>query len=101
MTCRYPVWSDDNQNKYPKYSSVFSLTIISLPCLWSLGYFFSYLIPFLFLFSFAFPSTFLFLPASFKSLRCFNASLSAFDSLSEARFVRARAVCFAAAVCFR
>lgn len=46
-------------------------------------------------------SAFLFLPASSKSPRWFNASLSAFDSLSEARFVRARAVCFAVAVCFQ
>lgn len=99
-----PVWSlrcyigsDVSQSKHQKHSCVIPLT--SLAYLWGLGFFFL-LNSLLSFFSFSL-SAFLFLPISSKSPRWFNASLTAFDSLFEARFVRARAVSFAVAVCFQ
>lgn len=76
--------------------------VLSLWLLWftfGVWDFFLLLTSLLSLFPFSLPA-FIFLPASSKSPRWFNASLSAFDLLSEGRFVRARAVSFAVAVCF-
>lgn len=85
-----------NQCKQQRQSCVVPLT--SLVYLWGLG-FFLLLTSLLSLFPFSLPA-FIFLPASSKSPRWFNTSLSAFDLLSEGRFVRARAVSFAVALCF-
>lgn len=79
--------SDVNQSKHQRQSCVVPLT--SLVYLWGLG-FFLLLTSLLSPFPFSLPA-FIFLPASSKSPRWFNASLSAFDLLSEGRFVRARA----------
>lgn len=93
------VGSDVYQSKHQNHSCVVPLTSLAYLWVWDFCFFFSsYLILFLFSFSL---SAFLFLPISSKSPRWFNASLTAFDSLFEARCVRARAVSFAVAVCFQ
>lgn len=98
--------SDVNQSKHQKNSCII-VPLTFLASLWGLGILFSFYLT-LFLFFFPLFSLtwcvgfyFIFLQASSKSPTWFNVSLSAFDSLSEARFVRARAVCFTVVVCFQ
>lgn len=94
---RVHIGSDVYQSTRQRHSCAVPLT--SLVYLWSLGFFLP-LTSLLSLFPFSLPA-FIFLPASSKSPRWFNASLSAFDLLSEGRFGRARAVSFAVAICFQ